>query len=220
MTAQATAPCRRRRHRRIAALPALLLALSATLVPEVGMAVEEAPHRVLQKLDAFELREYDAYVVAEVIHAPGGGEGDNGAFRRLFGYISGKNAAKGDIAMTAPVITPPPERVAMTTPVTTQRLPDGVTMQFVLPARYTLDTAPQPSDPAVRLRAIPAGRVAVWRFSGSASDRKVADMTTLLRTAIGKAGLTAVGEPIVARYNAPFVPPFLRRNEVWLNVAP
>ena len=211
---------RRRAPRGAAALALLILAPCTTLFPEVGMAVEEAPHRVIQKQDAFELREYDAYVVAEVIRAPGGGEGDNGAFRRLFGYISGKNASKGDIAMTAPVITPPPERVAMTTPVTTQRLPDGVTMQFVLPAKYTLATAPQPTDPAVRLRAIPAGRVAVWRFSGSASDRKVAEVTTLLRAAIDKAGLTATGEPIVARYNAPFVPPFLRRNEVWLNVAP
>jgi hypothetical protein len=201
-----------------ALVAASLLCTATLLVQESAMAAEEAPHRVLLREDAFELREYDAYVVAEVLRPPGGDEGDNDGFRRLFGYISGKNEGRRDIAMTTPVFTPP-TRLAMTTPVTTRRLPEGVAMQFVLPSQYTIDTAPRPTDPAVRLRAVPAGRVAVWRFSGSASEKNVAARRLQLEEAVRKAGLATTGGLVLARYNAPFVPPFLRRNEIWLDVA-
>ena len=107
----------------------------------------------------------------------------NAAFRRLFNYIAGRNVAQQKIEMTVPVVMNPPgqgEKIEMTAPVVSQ----GETMQFVLPARFTLDTAPRPADAAVRLRAIEAQWLAVRRYSGTWSERNFAQNEAALRRAI------------------------------------
>ena len=108
--------------------------------------------------------------------------------------------------------------MAMTAPVTQNAVSGGYVVQFVLPRGVTLAAAPEPLDPRVTLREVEARRVAVIRYSGFWSAANYDQHLTLLQQALSTAGQTWVGEPIYARYNAPFVPWFLRRNEIWLQL--
>jgi hypothetical protein len=90
---------------------------------------------------------------------------------------------------------------------------------FTLPSAYTLATAPQPLDPTVRIRAVPAQLIACWRYSGRWTASNYRDHEALLRERIKARGLIARGDPVLARYNPPFTPWFMRRNEVWIPVA-
>jgi hypothetical protein len=96
---------------------------------------------------------------------------------------------------------------------------DGHWVSFVVPSAFTLATVPQPSDPTVRIREVPAQLVAVIRYSGFWSERRYQREERRLREAIGAAGLVATDEPQFARYNPPYMPPFLRRNEILIPVA-
>jgi hypothetical protein len=89
-------------------------------------------------------------------------------------------------------------------------------VQFVLPKGVTLATAPEPIDPRVQLRLVPAGTWAVIRYSGTWSQSNDLEHLAELKTALDAAGIATQGEPVLARYNAPFTPWFLRRNEIWL----
>jgi len=89
-------------------------------------------------------------------------------------------------------------------------------LQFVLPKAVTLATAPEPMDPRVQLREVPAGRWAVIRYSGTWSQSNYVEYLDELKVALQAAGVATQGEPVMARYNAPFTPWFMRRNEIWL----
>jgi len=104
----------------------------------------------------------------------------------------------------------------MTAPVTQSAAPGGMRVQFVLPKGVSLATAPEPTDPRVQLREEPAITRAVIRYSGTWSQANYEEHLALLKTAVDAAGVTTQGEPVLARYNAPFTPWFLRRNEIWL----
>ncbi|MHC5124311.1 MAG: SOUL family heme-binding protein, partial [Planctomycetota bacterium] len=137
------------------------------------------------------------------------------AFRRLFNYISGDNQAKESIAMTAPVNQQSQsEKIAMTAPVTQQASGCQYAVSFVMPAKYTLETLPKPTDPAVTVKEVPGYKAAVIRYSGTWSPKRYEAKKANLETYIKENGLFAVGEPIWARYDPPFQLWFLRRNEV------
>jgi hypothetical protein len=168
---------------------------------------ETAPYSVMKKTGDIEYRKYPALLVAT---APGGS--DNEMFRPLFAYITGKNRSGSKIAMTAPVITH--EKIPMTTPV----ISAGGTMSFVMPARFSRETLPEPMDPRISIEEVPAREVAVIRFSGVADTETVRRMTDLLLSQLRKDGIEPLGAPFLMRYNAPFVPGFLRRNEVGVEI--
>jgi hypothetical protein len=126
------------------------------------------------------------------------------AFPILAGYIFGKHKGERKFAMTAPV--------------TQAAAPGGMRVQFVLPKGVTLESAPQPLDARVQLRLEPAMAWAAIRYSGTWSRSNYDEHLALLRTTLDKAGVSTQGEPVLARYNAPFTPWFLRRNEIWLAV--
>ena len=204
-----------------ARLPTQLLAiLLALLASSAAMAIEEPSFQVLERDGAFELREYAPYLVAETRVEADFERAGNVAFQRLFRYISGANTSRQKIAMTAPVTQSGPkgEKIAMTAPVTQFASDQGYFVAFVVPAKYTLDTVPQPTDPIIRIRAIPAQTVAAWRYSGRWTESNYREHEAELRRAIAARGLEAAGEPILARYNPPFMPSFLRRNEVLVPV--
>jgi SOUL heme-binding protein len=104
----------------------------------------------------------------------------------------------------------------MTAPVTQAAVAGGTRVQFVLPKGVTLATAPEPIDPRVQLRLVPAGTWAVLRYSGTWSQANYLEHLDGLKSALQAAGVATQGEPVLARYNAPFTPWFMRRNEVWL----
>ena len=185
------------------------------------MAVEEPAFELIAKNKVYELRAYPAVLVAEVsVEAPFDEAGNLG-FRPLAGYIFGGNQSRGKLAMTAPVTQKAqPEKIAMTAPVSQVAAEKGFLVQFTMPAGYPLATLPKPDDERVRLREIAPRKVAVLRYSGSWSRERYESKLKLLGEALQKDGLRAVGEPEFARFNSPFQLWFLRRNEIWITVAP
>ena len=187
-----------------------------------GKAAEEVPYQVLRSDDNIELRQYPAIVVAETSVDASFDDATGPAFRRLFDYISGENQARQEIAMTAPVLReadrPEGEEIAMTAPVFQEATGDGWTMAFVLPKEYSLDQAPLPTDPDVRVREIPGEKRAVIRFSGNADEADIAEQSEALRAWMSAQDLEADGDPQLAGYNPPWTIPFLRRNEVLITV--
>ncbi len=190
-----------------------------------AMGIEEAAYEVVQTDGAIEIRDVAAYRVAEVTVEGAATEAGNRGFRPLFRYISGANRKQTKIAMTAPVTQAPAgEKIAMTAPVLQAPDPDTETPRwvvgFVMPASYTLETLPVPEDNAIRIREIPARRVAAIRYSGTWSDARYAQHLKQLETWMESQSLPAVAPPVWARYNAPFTPWFMRRNEIWIEIAP
>ena len=182
------------------------------------MAIEEPAFRTLEQEGSFELREYSPYVVAETRVTTDFDRAGNVAFKALFRYISGHNASQQDIAMTAPVTQSRGEKIAMTAPVSQQADGTAYRVGFTLPSTYTLATAPKPLDSAVKIRAVPARLVAVWRYSGRWTEKNYRDSERQLRDEIAKRGLIAQDEATLARYNPPFTPWFMRRNEILIPV--
>ena len=184
------------------------------------MAVEEAKYTVSVKDEALEIREYAPSIVAEVIVNGKFENASNTAFRKLFKYISGKNSRRSKIAMTAPVTQESQsEKIAMTAPVGQRATEQGWAVSFMMPATYTMETIPVPEDTSVVLREIPAYHAAAIRYSGTWSEKKYQAHLLLLNNWIEENSLEPAGQPIWARYNAPFTPWFMRRNEILIPVA-
>jgi hypothetical protein len=194
-------------------------AIAAVLVTSTAMAIEEPRFKVLEKDGSFELREYSAYIVAETRVEAGFEDAGSLAFQRLFRYISGNNVAQQKIAMTAPVTQSASEKIKMTAPVSQVADGNAYLVAFSLPSSYTLATVPKPLDPTVRIRQVPAQLIACWRYSGRWTESNYRDHEVLLRERIHARELIARGDPVLARYNPPFTPWFMRRNEVLIPVA-
>lgn len=183
---------------------------------------EQQPYTVIDARGGFELRRYPQHLVAEVTVSASFEDAGNRAFRSLFGYISGRNLARKKVSMTAPVVqSAPNESIAMTTPVV-QRSIDGRvshTVAFVLPEGMTAETAPVPESSEVRIRTVPASLSAALGYRGRWTESSYIRHETELREAIADAGLTPVGSARLARFDPPYKPAFLRRNEVVIDVA-
>jgi hypothetical protein len=201
--------------------PALLLALALGTATMPSLAIEEPPYQVVRALaDDVELRQYAAYTVAELTLPSPADEAGNQAFPILAGYIFGKNKGDKKLAMTAPVTqVAVPVKLEMTAPVTQSAVATGFLVQFVLPKGVTPDSAPEPLDARIHLREVPPAQVAVIRYSGFWSEANYNEHLRKLQAALIGAKLTWTGEPIYSRYNAPFTPWFLRRNEIWLSLS-
>lgn len=184
-----------------------------------AMATEEASYVVIIKDKEFEVREYAPHVLAETLVEGNMGKAGNKAFMKLFRYISGDNVSRSKVAMTAPVSQRPTgEKIQMTAPVAQQRAQDKWVVSFMMPETYTLSTLPQPQDASVTLRQVPAQRMAVVRYSGTWSEKNYSSHKLELESWMRRVGLTSTGDSIWARYNPPFTPWFLRRNEVLIPV--
>ncbi len=193
------------------------LLLLTALLPLPALAIEEPDYTVVRKIDGIEIRQYAPYVVAEVLLSSSADEAGNQAFPILAGYIFGKNKGAKKFEMTAPVTQAAvPVRMAMTAPVTQAAVAGGMRVQFVLPKGVTLASAPEPEDARVQLREVPAGTWAAIRYSGTWSQANYQEHLAQLQATLQAAGVATQGEPVLARYNAPFTPWFMRRNEIWL----
>ena len=169
------------------------------------MGTEQPRYRVLETFDGAELREYEPQLVAEAEVSGSLETAGNAGFRVLAGYIFGRNRGRRRIPMTAPVT----------------QTGEGArwVLRFGMPSGYSLETLPEPLEPSVRFRVVPARRVAALRYSGTWSERRYHEHVALLREAMVARGLRATGEPEWARYNPPMLPWFLRRNEILIEVA-
>ncbi|OAQ52633.1 hypothetical protein HTG_13495 [Natrinema mahii] len=179
----------------------------------VDRTTERAPSETLGRFDGVEIRRYPRAIVAETT------AGDaRTAFGRLFRYISGANARREEVSMTAPVAVRG-TAIPMTAPVRTGSDGGDVTMAFYLPQTYTSETAPTPTDADVRLVVEPPRTVAVRRFSWYATDERVRRERERLSEELTRRGLEADGEPALLQYNDPWTPPFMRTNEIEVPVA-
>lgn len=182
-----------------------------------AMATDEPNFTVVRAYDAFELRRYEPYRVAETVVDAAAEEAGNKGFRILAGYIFGRNKGARKIEMTAPV-SQTATKIAMTAPVAQMAGSKGYVVQFAMPREWTLETLPEPLDASVSLREMPARRLAVISYSGTWSQERYEEHLKILRGAMAKAGLSSQSEPVWARYDPPWKPWFLRRNEIWLEV--
>jgi hypothetical protein len=164
--------------------------------------VDAPTYELERRIDGIEIRRCGAMLVAEARVEGPAEQAGNQAFPILAGYLFGRNRAR--------------IRMPMRSPVTQVASGLGFIVQFVLPAAWRLADAPDPTDPRIRLRQVPARRVAAVTYSGRWTDANYAAHLRRLTAALQAAGLAWVGEPIYARYNAPFTLWILRRNEIWL----
>lgn len=185
------------------------------------MAVEEPRFQLVKADGDFELRDYPGLVVAEVAVGGDRRAASNEGFRLLAGYIFGGNAGNSRIAMTAPVSQAQAQgsKIAMTAPVTLAGEEGRWTVQFTMPSEYALEDLPTPNDKRVQLRSTPPARMAVLKFSGLTGDERVAQQTGRLEALLRKHELAPIGEPSLARYDPPWTPWFMRRNELMVPVS-
>ena len=183
------------------------------------MAIEEAKYKVIQSAGAFELREYEPHVLAETIMEGNREEASSRAFRILFNYITGGNRTRTKVAMTAPVSQEAiSKKIAMTAPVSVEQKQDKWAVSFMMPDSFTINTLPTPLDSRVILREVSGRQVAVIRYSGFWTEKSYNEHRLELEMWIEGQKLVITGPAIWARFNAPFTPWFLRRNEVQLPV--
>lgn len=199
----------------------ILLASGCSVFGESN--VEIAPYQVIESAQAqnIEIRTYDRMVL---VSTPMDGESRNGAFRRLFNYISGENVAAQDIAMTAPVFMDDREQgveIPMTAPVfmdAKENKGSSPMMSFVMPASFTLQTTPKPTNPDVKVEEIKDYRVAVITFNGRLNESNTTKHRAILEQWITEQGHKTTGPAKTAGYNPPMTLPHLRRNEVLIPV--
>lgn len=197
----------------------LALFLATALFGRPAMAVEEPKFTTVLRDGAFEVRDYPQLVVAEVTVTGAQKDAANKGFRLLAGYIFGANTGRQAVAMTAPVTQQRvSEKIAMTAPVTQTEAAGTWIVRFTMPSKYSLDTLPEPDDARVRLLKTPTTRVAVLRFSGLASPRDLAARSADLMAAAKSHELRANGPVTLAQYDPPWTPWFMRRNEVLVPV--
>jgi effector-binding domain-containing protein len=187
--------------------------------PIVSNQVEQAKYEVVESKGEIEIRDYAPMVVAETQVSGERNEAINKGFRIIADYIFGNNAPKQNVAMTAPVIQQPAEKIAMTAPVTQEAADGKWKVRFVMPSSYTMETLPKPNNEAVKLEKIDGKRFAVIRFSGIASEENLKEHTDELNAFIEDKKLSPLSQATYAFFNPPWTLPFLRRNEVMMEVA-
>ncbi len=168
---------------------------------------ETIPYEITGKAGEIEFRKYPSVVLATV-----DSDGNDSGFNLLFAFITGSNNTQHKISMTSPVITS--RKIAMTAPVVS----DAKSMSFAMPSGQSRDDIPDPLDNRVRITTLPAREVAVIRFKGYARQDEVESAEELLMDGLSKASVETVGGPFLMRYNPPWTPGFLRRNEVAVEI--
>jgi hypothetical protein len=190
-----------------------LAAISARSLAESRTA-ERVPYDVVRRLDGVELRRYPRTVLVETT-APT----QRDAFFRLFRYITGANRDDSTFEMTAPVRMEPSGReFSMTAPVRRRLSGEGATMAFYLPAETVPERAPLPTDETVELVVEEPRTLAVVSFSWWPTAGRVERAERRLLATLADHGIEAVAEPFLLGYDAPWTPPFLRTNEVAVEV--
>lgn len=196
-----------------------LACLGAVTWSAMASNVETPQYVVHSESGNLEIREYGPTIVAE---ATVEGERDKAigrGFRVIADYIFGNNLSSEKVAMTAPVVQQSSEKIAMTAPVTQQAQGQSWIVRFVMPSKYTIETLPKPVNPQVAIMEVPPRRVAAIRFSGFANQKALNQQETQLRAFMAERGLIARNLPQYAFYDAPWTLPFMRRNEIMIEIA-
>jgi SOUL heme-binding protein len=184
---------------------------------------DEPRFAVEERIGRLEIRRYAPQVTAHtLVETESYDVAVQQGFRRLASYIFGDNFKGEKLAMAAPVTTSAAaaEKIAMTSPVITESEGRGYKMSFVMPPGRSVESLPLPNDSAVELDEVPERRVAVLRFTGTYHGKQVEQHEKELMRMVKAAGLQPLSAPMFAGFDSPTTLPFLRRNEVWVEVAP
>ena len=184
-------------------LRALLTVCLLLPVIAVANSIEEPAWELVDQIGPVELRRYEPSIEARTPLQSS--RETTGGFGRLAGYIFGDNVGG--------------EKIAMTAPVTETLVADGPVMSFTMPSAYDMAALPTPHDDSVTLHEVPGRTVAAVRFSGWATGGKVRRFTRELLTTLEQQGITVSGDPSLNQYNPPWTPPFMRRNEITVEVS-
>lgn len=196
-----------------------VLLLGAALWGPIVSNVEHPKYKVAERSGNIEIRDYAPMIVAETEVKGERREAISKGFRIIADYIFGNNTTAQKVSMTAPVTQQGTEKIAMTAPVTQQGGGDTWRVRFIMPSKYTLATLPKPNNPTIELKAIPERRFAVIRFSGMAGEESLERHNKELDDFLSAKGLIPLSPPSYAFYNPPWTLPFLRRNEVLVEIA-
>jgi SOUL heme-binding protein len=185
------------------------------------MNIETPAYSVIEIKSDYEIRRYVSYIVAETHQKGSQKESLSGGFKELFQYISGNNIAHSKVEMTTPVLQSAEsggQKIPMSAPVIKQGDGDSSLIAFVMPRGSRLEDLPQPKNTIIKLRAIPPKKVAAITFSGYATEDKIKENTEKLLSALKRDGIHVQSAPQIALYNPPWTPPFMRRNEVMVEI--
>ena len=180
---------------------------------------EEAAYTVLLEQDNIQIREYEELLVAQTTTRGTYKESGRSGFQRLGGYIFGDNVANESIAMTAPVTQEQlSTEIAMTVPVFQEQDSGEWIMTFVLPAKYTLETIPKPIDENVIIKTLPSKKIAIIQYSGFLNTESIIKYSELLKVWLDANEYEYADTFYSAAYDPPWTLPFMRRNEVHIEV--
>jgi len=193
--------------------------LGAALWGPIVSNVEHPKYKIIESKGNIEIRDYAQMIVAETDVAGERDEAISKGFRIIANYIFGNNSATQKVPMTAPVTQQGSEKIAMTAPVTQQGEGNTWKVRFIMPSSYSMETLPKPSNPTVELKEVPAKRFVVIRFAGLGGDENLKHHTNELNDFIMAKNLTPQSPPTYAFYNPPWTLPFLRRNEVLIEIS-
>ena len=172
----------------------------------IGMSRVETPdYEVISSFKNIEVREYSSMIIAEVSIEGNRTQSVGDGFRLLADYIFGNNIEKEKIAMTAPVQQQ-------------QSFEKNWEIRFVMPSDYAIDNLPKPQNTKVKIKEMPAHQCILIRFSGARSDKNLDKNLTKLMDHIEKNGIKLAGSPIYSFYDPPWIPSFMRRNEIMFTI--
>ncbi len=185
------------------------------------VAIEQPKYSIIEDDGQVQVRQYEQTLIAKtIVDKPDLESASNEGFRRIAAFIFGANTTQQKIAMTAPVTSSVErsEKIAMTAPVSTQGSSGNYVIAFTMPSAYTHETLPIPNDSSVIIEEVVGKKMAVLKYSGTWSQQRMDDKISELISWIDQKKYSPVGQPIFARYDPPFMPWFLRRNEVQIEI--
>ena len=195
-----------------------LLLIVGVLAGPVISNVEKPDYKVIQSEQNIEIRQYKPNIIAEVEVEGKREDAIGDGFSLIADYIFGNNKVKLDIAMTAPVQQQESKKIAMTAPVQQQSNGESWQISFVMPSEYSMESLPEPNNDRVRLKEILTKKFVVIEFSGTSSNENINEHENKLMNYIAANKLKIIGSPKYAFYNAPLTLPFMRRNEVMIEI--
>lgn len=198
-----------------------LAVIAAVAAGPIMSNVEHPDYQVIQASGDIEVRQYEPVIIAEVEVTGDRKDSINNGFRLLADYIFGNNTIDQDISMTAPVTQQAQEqntKIAMTAPVQQKANGNRWKISFIMPSEHSLESLPTPNNDVVKIKHVAAKKMVAIKFSGTSSDNNILKHEKQLLEFVDSNSLNVSGTPQYAFYNPPFTLPFLRRNEVMLEI--
>lgn len=189
----------------------IIIAFITIFYTNKSMALEEPSYSIVKSNENYEIRKYKDRLAVEVEF-----KSEDSGFQYLFNYISGENTTSEKVSMTVPVTQS--AKIDMTAPVTQSNKDGKMLMQFFLPSKFTIDTAPTPTNKRVKLVIIEGGYYAIKRYSGRTSDTNYKKHLVKLKENLTSDNIETLDDGIKAIFDGPFTLPIMRRNEVMMKI--